>query len=104
MKELSNMKMKFGIYRGTPVKYVPDSYLEFLLRAEIAKGKLLLYIKRKLNIPKDKYEVQVKDSLNADGLYQIYAHSSKEARDLISKRVQGTQSYCGTIISSRRIL
>ena len=92
------IKLKFGKYKGTKLKNVPIDYLKWCVDNEVLKGKALLYAKQKLNYPKDKYQVTVEDSVNADGVYIIEAYDKRTAINICQKdnNIQNTQSFCGT--------
>jgi hypothetical protein len=94
----SDIKLKFGKYKGTMLKDVPDNYLKWCIDKEILKGKAMLYAKQKLNYPKDKYEVTVEDAVVGDGKYIVEAYNTNHAINVCKRqnRIQITQSFCGT--------
>ena len=96
-----NIKLKFGKYKGTMLKDVPDNYLRWCVDNQILKGRAMFYAKQKLNYPKDKYQVTVEDSVNADGVYIVEAYNDTNAMHICQRdnRIQNTQSFCGTSYS-----
>lgn len=100
MKNLpfETMQLKFGIHKGKPIKEVPDDYLKFLLSKNILKGKLLFHCQIRFDLPKTKYQVQVTDSVNTDGIYTVEAYNRKNAMNQCIKQhnIQCTQSFHGT--------
>ena len=102
---LENIKIKFGKHKGTELKYLPDSYLEFLYKKGISKGKIKYYTQKRLNLPKDKYKVSVKDSIGCDGDYFIEAYNSNNAINEVKKKykIQCTQSYHGTEFNATKL-
>ena len=97
----SDIKLKFGKHKGAKLKDAPENYLKWCIDNEILKGKALFYAKQKLNYPKDKYEVTVEDSVNADGVYVVEAHNKNNAMHICQRdnKIQNTQSFCGTSYS-----
>lgn len=93
-----DMKLKFGVHKGKPIKDVPDSYLKFLLSKNILKGKLLFHCQVRFCMEKATYEVEVKDSVGTDGTYIVKAYNAKNAINRCKKEygIQITQSYYGT--------
>lgn len=100
MNDMSNHKLKWGKYKGKHLKDVPDNYLKWILtnQPDIFKGKMLVYVKTKLNYPKDKYQIKVTDSVSTDGIYIVEAYNKKQAMNKCIKQynIQCTQSYHGT--------
>jgi len=94
----SEIKLKFGNYKGTMLKDVPDNYLRWCIDKEILKGKAMIYAKQKLNYPKDKYKVEVEDAVVGNGIYFIEAYNKNDAIRQAKKEnhIQITQSFCGT--------
>lgn len=97
---MANHKLKWGKYKGKHLKDVPDDYFKWILQNKpgIFKGKILIYVKTKLNYPKTKYQVKVTDSVGTDGVYIVEAYSKKQAINKCRKQynIQLTQSYHGT--------
>lgn len=100
MNEIANHKLKWGKYKGKPLKEIPDNYLKWILnnKSDIFKGKILVYVKTKLNFPKEKYQVKVTDSLGTDGIYIVEAYNKHQAMNKCIRQynIQCTQSYHGT--------
>jgi uncharacterized protein (DUF3820 family) len=99
MNDMANHKLKWGKYKGTHLKDIPDDYLKFIIdKTDILKGKMLIYAKSRLNYPKNKYKVTVIDSVNSDGTYDVEAYNSNQAIWICQKKykIQNTQSYHGT--------
>lgn len=99
MNDMANHKLKWGKYKGKHLKDVPDDYLKWVLEnTDILKGKILVYVKTKLNYPKNKYEVTVTDSVGTDGTYIVEAYHPKQAIGRCKRQynIQGSQSYHGT--------
>lgn len=97
--DMENHKLKWGKYKGKHLKDVPNDYLKFILEnTDIFKGKMLVYVKTKLNYPKDKYQVEVRDSVGTDGKYIVEAYNNHQAINKCKKQynIQCTQSYHGT--------
>ena len=94
----SEIKLRFGKYKGMMIKNVPDSYLKWCIDKKVLVGKALLYAKQKLNYPKDKYKVEVENAVMGDGTYFIDAHSKDDAivKVKIKYKIQITQSFYGT--------
>ena len=90
--------IKFGRYKGTMLKDVPDNYLKWCIDKGILKGRAMLYAKQKLNYPKDKYKVEVEDAVTGDGTYYVWAYNRNDAIRQAQKEnhIQITQSFCGT--------
>lgn len=96
------IKLKFGKYKGTALKDVPVDYLNWAVNnTGLIKGKALDFAKEKLNFPKERYKVIVKNSVNSDGQYVIEAYNAKEAIEKCQKnnKIQCTQSFQGTEFS-----
>lgn len=93
-----DMKLKFGIHKGKPIKDVPDNYLKFLLSKNILKGKLLFHCQVRFGMERATYKVTVTDSVGTDGTYIVKAYNTKNAINRCKKeyKIQGTQSYHGT--------
>lgn len=99
MNDMANHKLKWGKYKGKHLKDVPDDYLKWVLEStDIFKGKMLVYVKTKLNYPKNKYQVTVTDSVGTDGTYIVEAYHPKQAISECKRQynIQSTQSYHGT--------
>lgn len=100
MNDMANHKLRWGKYKGKHLKDVPNSYLQWILdkKPDILKGKMLVYVKMKLGIPKDKYQVIVTDSVGTDGAYVVEAYTKKQAMWQCTKQynIICTQSYHGT--------
>ena len=96
-----NIKLKFGKHKGTMLKDVPENYLKWCVDNDTLKGRAMFYAKQKLNYPKDKYQVTVEDSVNADGVYIVEAYNDTNAIHICQRdnRIQNTQSFCGTSYS-----
>jgi len=92
------MPMKFGKFKGIPIGKVPPSYLKWCMSQDILQGKQLVFAKRLLNYPKDKYKVVVVGSVAEDGIYYVYAHSLDDAIHEMKRlnKIRGTQSHHGT--------
>lgn len=99
MNDMANHKLKWGKYKGKHLKDVPDDYLKWVLEnTDIFKGKLLVYVKTRLNYPKTKYEITVTDSVGTDGKYIVEAYHPRQAIDRCKRQynIQVTQSFHGT--------
>ena len=100
MNDMANHKLKWGKYKGKHLKDVPDDYLQWILtnQPNIFKGKMLIYVKNKLNLPKNKYQITVEDSIGTDGIYEVEAYTSNQAINTCKKqfKIQNTQSFHGT--------
>lgn len=94
----SNIKLKFGKYKGTMLKNVPDDYLKWCIDKEILKGKAMLYAKQKVNYPKNRYKVIVEDAIIGNGTYYLEAYNKNTAIYQVKKEntIQITQNICGT--------
>jgi hypothetical protein len=94
----NDIKLRFGIYKGKIIQDVPDSYLKFLLSKNILKGKLLLHCQYRFNMPKNKYKVEVMNSVRKDGIYYVEAYNRNDAaiKCQVEYKIQNTQSHCGT--------
>jgi len=94
----NDIKLKFGIHKGKYIKEVPDDYLKFLLSKNILKGKLLFHCQVRFNLPKNKYQVTVTDSIGSDGIYIVEAYNKNNAINKCNKqfKIQNNQSYHGT--------
>lgn len=107
LEELSTMKIKFGIHKGKQLKDIPDSYLQFLIDKEIAKGKLLTYCYLKLNIPipEYNYKITVTDAVQGDGIYYTIAVDKHEAinKTIKDNNIICTQSFDGTSFRAEKI-
>lgn len=101
----SDIKLKFGKYKGCMLKDVPDNYLKWCIEKEVLRGKALLYAKQKTNYPKCKWEVTVEDSVGSDGKYIVEAYNWKHATSVCQKQygIQNTQSFCGTSYSATKL-
>ena len=99
--KIENIKMKFGKYKGFKLKDIPNNYLKFLYDKNISKGTLRYYTQIKLDLPKQKYIVEVKNSVSGDGMYEVMAWTKKDAiREVRRKHsIQVTQSFDGTEFS-----
>lgn len=50
MNDMANHKLKWGKYKGKHLKDIPDDYLKWVLEnTDIFKGKMLVYVKTRLN-------------------------------------------------------
>lgn len=100
MNDMDNHKLRWGIHKGKHLKDVPTEYLQWILtnKPGIFKGKMLVYVKMRLGIPKDKYQVIVTDSIDTDGTYVVEAYNKKQAmwQCIKNYKIQCTQSYHGT--------
>lgn len=100
MNDMSNHKLRWGKYKGKHLKDVPNDYLQWILNNQpnIFKGKMLAYVKIRLGIPKDKYQVTVTDSIGTDGTYVVEAYNKKQAMWQCMKEfnIKCTQSHHGT--------
>lgn len=96
------MKITFGRYKNQLFEELPNGYLKYLIDNNIAKGKLLIFGKTKLNYPKTKYKIIVEDSVGQDGEYFEEAYSKEQAIKQCQKnnKIQNTQSFCGTSYST----
>lgn len=107
MNDMSNHKLKWGMYKGKHLKDVPDDYLRWILnnKPDVFKGKMLVYVKTKLNLPKNKYQVKVEDSVGTDGVYIVEAYHPKQAKGKCIRQynIQITQSYHGTTFDITKI-
>ena len=79
------MKLNFGKYKGTLIKDVPETYLKWCIDNKAIKGKSLVCAKQKLEFPKDKFEVVVKDAIIGDGIYFVFAYSIDDAIKQVRK-------------------
>lgn len=96
---MTNHKLKWGKYKGKHLKDVPDDYLLWLINnTNTLKGKMLVYVKTRLNLPKDKYQVKIEDSVGTDGTYVVEAYNKHQAKNVCIKqyKIQITQSFHGT--------
>lgn len=57
---------------------------------------MLIYVKTKLNLPKNKYKVLVKDRVNADGSYCVEAYTKYQAQEICRKQHNIKLSWKGT--------
>ena len=98
--KLETIRIRFGKYKGTMIKDIPDDYLEWAISANALRGRALLYAKIRTN-----QRVVVENSVNADGEYIVDAYTSKHAISKCKRqyKVQGTQSYHGTSFSASKI-
>jgi len=106
MNDMSNHKLKWGKYKGKHLKNVPDDYLLWVINnTNIFKGKMLVYVKTRLNLPKDNYQVKVEDSVGTDGVYIVKAYNEHQAINVCKRqhKIQGTQSYHGTTYEATKI-
>ena len=96
-----DLKLKFGIHRGKQLQDVPDSYLLFLIKKDILKGKMLFHCQVRFNLPKRKYKVTIIDSLGQDGSYNVEAYNPQHAINVCRQtyKIQNTQSFHGTSYS-----
>ena len=106
MNDITNHKLKWGKYKGTCLKDIPDDYLQWILnnKPDVFKGKMLVYIKTRLKYPKDKYEVTVTDSVGTDGVYIVESYNNQQAINVCKRQynIQCTQSYHGTEFSVKK--
>lgn len=100
----STLKIKFGMYKYTELKNIPDNYLLWLYKQGV-KGKIKLHIQHRFNMPKNKYKITVSDSINSDGEYIVMAYNSNEAIINCQKqyKIQNTQSFHGTEYNIKQI-
>lgn len=106
MNDMANHKLKWGKYKGKHLKDVPDDYLKFILNnTQIFKGKMLVYVKTRLNYPKNKWEVTITNSVGTDGVYIVEAYNEHQAINKCKKQynIRVTQSYHGTEFSTIKI-
>lgn len=106
MNDMANHKLKWGKYKGKHLKDIPNDYLLWLINnTDILKGKMLVYVKTRLNLPKDKYQVKVEDSVGTDGIYIVEAYNSHQAINKCKRQynIQVTQSYHGTTFDVTKI-
>ncbi len=107
MNDMSNYKLKWGKFKGVYLKDVPDDYLLWILnnKSDVFKGKMLVYIKTRLNLPKDNYQVKVEDSVGTDGTYIVEAYNKYQAINICKRKhnIQITQSYHGTSFDVTKI-
>lgn len=99
MNDMANHKLRWGKYKGLHLKDVPDNYLLWVINnTNIFKGKMLVYAKTRLNLPKDSYKVIVEDSIGGDGEYIVKAYNKKQAMGICIReyKIQCTQSFHGT--------
>jgi uncharacterized protein (DUF3820 family) len=98
MNDLGELKIKFGKYKGTKLKDIPDNYLNWCILNNILKGKQLVYAKTKLKYLKDKFKVIVEDSAGTDGTYIVEAYYPRQAQDICRQqyKIRITQSFHGT--------
>ena len=89
--------LRFGKYKGKPIDDVPKAYLKWCVENNVLRGKQMIDAKEILDYPKKKYKVVIEGSLNGNGIYYIYAHSKKQALNLVKKenRIKRTQDYRG---------
>ena len=101
----SEIKLKFGKYKGRMLKDVPNEYLEWCVINSVLKGKAMFYAKNKINYPKDKYEVTVEDAVVGDGKYIVEAYNANHAINVCKRQnnIQITQSFCGTSFSTVKL-
>ena len=103
---MEDFKIRFGKYKGKTLKELPDDYLLYMVNnTTMFKGKVLAYIKEKLKLPKDKFEIEVKDSVNhKDGTYIVEAYNSDLAikRCIKKNNIQISQSFDGTCFSYKK--
>lgn len=98
------LKMRFGKYKGYYASDVPDDYANWCIKNNIVKSKLLEYFKTRLNYPKDRYKISVKDSVNnMDNDHIVLAYSVNHAIRVIKRKAKTTQSYHGTLIGAIKI-
>lgn len=102
LQKLGPTIIPFGKYRKSRIDTVPDSYLLWCLANNVLKGKMLLYAKIKLQLPKASYTVTVEDSVSSDGKYIVDAYSVDHAYRVCraKHKIQNTQSNCGTSYSA----
>jgi hypothetical protein len=98
---IDEIKIKFGKYKGSLLKNIPNDYLKWCIENEALKGRAMFYAKQKLNYPKEKYEVTVEDSVNGDGVYIVEAYNTTHAMHVCQRenKIQNTQSFHGTSYS-----
>lgn len=102
---ISEIKLRFGKYKGRKIKDVPIDYLKWCVDKDVLRGKALFYAKIKTGHPKDKYKVTVKDSIGGDGEYIVEAYNDNHAMSVCKRQnnIQCTQSFHGTIFSVNRL-
>ena len=107
MNDIANHQLRWGKYKGKLLKDVPDDYLKWILtnQPNIFKGKMLIYVKNKLGLPKDKYQVIVEDSIGRDGIYEVEAYTSNQAISICQKqfKIRNTQSFHGTSYDVKKL-
>jgi len=106
LKEFETIKLRFGKYKNKPIKNVPDSYIKWMIENSVAKGKLLIYCKTKLDYPKDTFKITVEDAVSGDGVYFVDAYTNDDAiqKCKVINKIQVTQSYHGTSFTAEKII
>jgi hypothetical protein len=94
----SDIKIKFGKYKGRFLKDVPEDYLRWAIENKALRGKTKLLAKKKINYPKRTYQVTVEDAVVGNGNYTVEAYNENQAIGVVKKKygVQNSQSFHGT--------
>lgn len=74
MNRTSNIKLKFGRYKGKAIKDVPTEYLKWCIRMNVLRGRALRYAKYKTNYPTDTYKITTDGSA-----YCVQAYDKHDA-------------------------